>query len=77
MTLLAEWCEANKPELVGLFNLVQEYRKVGKLKSTYIDGYGKYVNSVRQYTPRLNAAWNRDRKVRGQKAQLSEYAEGR
>ena len=29
-----------------LFTLVQEYRKWGKIKSTYIDGYLKYVNSV-------------------------------
>lgn len=46
MILLQEWCEANKPELVGLFKLVQEYRKWGKIKSTYIDGYLKYLNAV-------------------------------
>ena len=46
MTLLKEWCDVNKPELSRLFTLVQEYRKWGKLKSTYIDGYMKYLNPV-------------------------------
>lgn len=44
MTLLKEWCAEHRPELVRLFDLVQEYRKWGKLKATYIDGYLKYVN---------------------------------
>ena len=46
MILLKEWCDQNRPELSRLFTLVQEYRKWGKLKSTYIDGYMKYINSV-------------------------------
>lgn len=46
MTLLKEWCDANRPELSELFALVQEYRKWGKIKSTYIDGYLKYLNPV-------------------------------
>ncbi len=46
MTLLKEWCGKNRPELSQLFTLVQEYRKWGKIKSTYIDGYMKYINSV-------------------------------
>jgi DNA polymerase-1 len=46
MTLLKEWCDENRPELSGLFTLVQEYRKWGKIKSTYIDGYLKYLNAV-------------------------------
>ena len=46
MTLLKEWCDENRPELSKLFTLVQEYRKWGKIKSTYIDGYLKYLNSV-------------------------------
>ncbi len=45
MILLADWCRENKPEIVKLFELVQEYRKWGKLKSTYIDGYLEYINS--------------------------------
>lgn len=46
MTLLKEWCDENRPELSELFTLVQEYRKWGKIVSTYIDGYLKYVNPV-------------------------------
>jgi len=46
MTLLKEWCDENRPELSKLFTLVQEYRKWGKIKSTYIDGYLKYLNPV-------------------------------
>ena len=44
MILLKEWCDANRPELSPLFTLVQEYRKWSKIKSTYIDGYLKYLN---------------------------------
>lgn len=46
MTLLKEWCDANRPEISRLFSLVQEYRKWGKIKSTYIDGYLKHLNPV-------------------------------
>ena len=46
MILLKEWCDGHRPELSGLFTLVQEYRKWGKIKSTYIDGYLKYINPV-------------------------------
>ena len=46
MTLLKEWCDENRPDLSGLFTLVKEYRKWGKIKSTYIDGYLKYLNPV-------------------------------
>lgn len=46
MILLAEWCRAHRPELAHLFELVQEYRKWGKLKSTYIDGYLQHINPV-------------------------------
>ncbi|MCL1874029.1 MAG: bifunctional 3'-5' exonuclease/DNA polymerase [Clostridiales bacterium] len=44
--LLKEWCEGNRPELVEMFSLVQEYRRWGKIKGTYIDGYLKYINSA-------------------------------
>lgn len=44
MILLAEWCRANQPELAGLFDLVQDYRKWSKLKSTYLDGYLRHVS---------------------------------
>lgn len=46
MTLLKEWCDENRPELSELFTLVQEYRKWGKIVSTYIDGYTKHINPV-------------------------------
>lgn len=46
MIMLKEWCDANKPELSKLFTLVQEYRKWGKIKSTYIDGYLKFRNEA-------------------------------
>ena len=46
MILLAEYCQEKRPELVRLFELVQEYRKWGKLKSTYIDGYLTHVNKA-------------------------------
>lgn len=46
MILLAEWCAENRPELAALFELVQEYRRWGKIKSTYIDGYLEHINSA-------------------------------
>jgi DNA polymerase-1 len=46
MQMLKEWCTGHRPELVRLFELVQEYRKWGKLKSTYIDGYLAHVNAA-------------------------------
>lgn len=46
MTLLREWCDANRPGLSKLFTLIQDYRKWGKIKSTYIDGYIKHINMV-------------------------------
>jgi len=52
LVLLAEWCEENRPDYVPLFRLVQEYRRWGKVKSTYIDGYAQHINSV---TGRIHA----------------------
>jgi len=46
MMLLTEYCQEKRPELVRLFELVQEYRKWGKLKSTYIDGYLTHINTA-------------------------------
>ena len=43
--LLYAYCKANRPELIGLMGLVQEYRKWSKIKSTYLDGYLKFINS--------------------------------
>ena len=44
MILLADWCRENRPELTRLFELVQEYRRWGKIKGTYLDGYLRYIN---------------------------------
>ena len=44
LILLKEWCDENRPELSKLFTLVQEYRKWGKIMSTYITGYLRYLN---------------------------------
>jgi DNA polymerase-1 len=46
LIMLRDWCQKNKPELVRLFDLVQEYRKWGKLKSTYIDGYLEHIDNT-------------------------------
>ena len=46
MVMLAEWCAEHRSELVPLFELVQEYRKWSKLKTTYIDGYLRFINPV-------------------------------
>jgi DNA polymerase-1 len=52
LVLLAEWCAGNRPDLVQLFRLVQEYRRWGKIRSTYIDGYARYINPA---TGRIHA----------------------
>jgi DNA polymerase-1 len=52
MVLLAEWCAINRPDLVPLFKLIQEYRRWGKIKSTYIDGYAQHINTA---TGRIHA----------------------
>lgn len=46
MQMLKAWCVKNRSELVRLFELIQEYRKWSKLKSTYIDGYLAHVNTA-------------------------------
>lgn len=46
LILLSKWCEENKSELVPLFQMIKEYRKLNKLKATYIDGYLKFLNSA-------------------------------
>ena len=44
--LLTDYCRRKKPELVEFFENVQEFRKWAKIKSTYIDGYGKWLNTA-------------------------------
>jgi DNA polymerase-1 len=46
LILLTDWCNENRSELVPLFELVQEYRRWGKIKSTYIDGYLQHINTA-------------------------------
>lgn len=46
LVLLDEWCENNKPEIAPLFALVQEYRRLGKIRSTYIEGYQVHINEA-------------------------------
>ena len=46
LVLLAEWCGLHRPDLVSLFDVVQEYRRWSKLKTTYIDGYLRFMNPV-------------------------------
>ena len=46
MQMLKDWCDQHRPELSPLFTLVQEYRKWGKILSTYILGYLKHVNAA-------------------------------
>lgn len=46
MLRLKEYCEMNCPEQAQLFDLITEYRKWQKLKSTYIDGYLQFINAA-------------------------------
>lgn len=46
LVILKEWCAENRPDFVKLFKLVQNYRRWGKIKSTYIDGYMQHINSA-------------------------------
>lgn len=54
--LLMAWCEdSGRADEVHLFELLQEYRKWGKLLSTYIDGYMQHINDV---TGKIHAELN-------------------
>lgn len=46
MQLLMAYCKKARPELVSFFETVQELRKWTKIKSTYIDGYQKWINTA-------------------------------
>lgn len=46
LLMLQDYCREHRKELAGLFDLVMDYRKWQKLKSTYLEGYLKYVNPV-------------------------------
>ena len=44
--LLSSYCKEHEPEYAPLFEIIKEYRKWGKIKSTYIDSYLKHLNSA-------------------------------
>ena len=44
--LLRAYCKKHRPEMVGFFDTVQEFRKWAKIKSTYIDGYLQWINTA-------------------------------
>lgn len=44
--LLISYCRQKRPELVELLETVQEFRRWAKIKSTYIDGYIKHINTA-------------------------------
>ena len=44
--LLSSYCKEHEPEYVPLFDIIKDYRKWGKIKSTYIDSYFKHLNSA-------------------------------
>ena len=44
LILLKDWCKENKPDVLPLLDLIHEYRKWNKIKSTYIDGFIDVVN---------------------------------
>lgn len=46
MLLLKDHCQKHMPEMTPLFDLIIEYRRMGKLKSTYLDGYLNYIDSA-------------------------------
>ena len=46
LILLKDWCEKNKPEILPFLNLIHDYRKWNKIKSTYIDGFLNAVSSA-------------------------------
>ena len=46
MQMLSAWCAKHRPDLVGFFKHVAEYRRWAKVISTYINGYLKYYNPV-------------------------------
>ena len=44
--LLRAYCKKHRPDMVEFFDTVQEFRKWAKIKSTYIDGYAKWINDA-------------------------------
>lgn len=46
LILLKDWCDKNKPDILPFLNLIHNYRKWNKIKSTYIDGFLNAVSSA-------------------------------
>lgn len=69
MQMLKEHCEKEHPELVRLFEAVQEYRKWEKLRSTYVDGYLSINSAAGAHSSRPYAARHPDGAFRSQKSQ--------
>ena len=43
---LRKWASDNIPDMVSFFDDVLDYRSIGKVLSTYIDGYAKHIHQV-------------------------------
>lgn len=54
LILLKDWCTLNRPDVLPLLELVQEYRKWNKIKSTYIDGF---INAINDATGRIHTSF--------------------
>lgn len=46
LRLLKKWCESNRPQLASLFDLILLYRKLSKIKTTFVDGYMEHLNDT-------------------------------
>jgi DNA polymerase-1 len=42
---LKEYCQTRRPEVADFISLIQDFRKWSKIKSTYIDGFLKTINT--------------------------------
>ncbi len=51
---LTDYCHGQRPDLVDLFALISRYRSLRKLKSTYLDGYERYINDA---SGRIHPNW--------------------
>lgn len=75
MQLLRAYCKKHRPEMVSFFDTVQEFRKWAKIKSTYIDGYLKWINpATGRIHPRPSADGNRHGTFCIPQTQSAEYA---
>lgn len=54
LILLKDWSQENNPDVIPLLNLIQEYRKWNKIKSTYIDGF---IDAVNRETDKIHTSF--------------------